>query len=60
MDESMAGLEPATLGSLCEECLIYGTCLYNSEATSGEDSELHQRTGGWNLTSDFRYRKPTF
>ncbi len=35
-DESMTGLEPATLGSLCEVCLIYGTCLCDSEATGGE------------------------
>lgn len=26
--KSMAGLEPATLGSQCEVCLIYGTYLY--------------------------------
>ena len=41
-DESTAGLEPATHGLRSEVCLIYGTCLYFSEATSGEDSELHQ------------------
>ena len=41
-DESTAGLEPATHGLRSEVCLIYGTCLYYSEATSGEDSELHQ------------------
>jgi hypothetical protein len=28
----MAGLEPATLGSLCEVCLIYGTCFFKGKA----------------------------
>jgi len=28
MDESMAGLEPATPGTLCEVSLFHGTCLF--------------------------------
>jgi len=59
-DESTAGLEPAAHGLLSEVCLFYGTCLYDSEATGGEGSELHQLTGDWNRTSDFRTPSPTF
>ena len=41
MDESTAGLEPATHGLPSEVCLFYGTCLYYSEATGGEDRILN-------------------
>ena len=41
-DESTAGLEPVTHGLPSEVCLFYGTCLFCSEATGGEGSELHQ------------------
>ena len=51
---SKAGLEPATHGVTGEVSLIYGTCLYDSEATSREGSELHQRTGSRSRTSDLR------
>ena len=60
VDESMAGLEPATLSTHREECLVYGTCFYNRAATGCEGSELNQQTGDWNRASDYRYWKPTF
>jgi hypothetical protein len=54
MEESMAGLEPATLGSLCEECLIYGTCfIYYKVAMRQAQGNL------WNNPSEvIRNRNP--
>ncbi len=57
---SQAGLEPATPGLPNRRNPFLRHLLCHSEATLGEGSELHRRTGDWNRTSDLRIRNPTF